>query len=346
MTTTTNMDVVDLMGERWYGDSMTMENISAFSDSSVLLIRDVFDRRWFDELLKQKGRPACVLNDHFSFFDDLATEFYCLPIFLEHTDSLFDFKDTSKAETLCNFNFMINKKQINRYLCLKMIEFFDLRSYDHTWSGKGDTADMSQVLKETPQIAGLDFSFFLQPVTNIVPKFIMHTESISTNSDVLGYGGNVWAWEHAVKNIFRSGAVALITDCCDSQKAAAFTEKTYYSLLGLNFPIWVGGYKHADSWKRMGFDIFEDVIDHSYQYRETVFERCYYAFKDNIHILSDVSLAADLRNRYMPRLIDNLTHARKKIRSYNDATTAKWPEYVRSVADSLRAKAINNKKAF
>jgi len=47
------------------------------------------------------------------------------------------------------------------------------------------------------------------------------------------------------------------------------------------------------------------VIDHSSQHKETLFERCWYAFKDNAKILSDTAYAADVRNKYKGRLLEN-----------------------------------------
>ena len=79
-------------------------------------------------------------------------------------------------------------------------------------------------------------------------------------------------------------AVALISESADFQKASVFTEKTLYALMALNFPLFIGGYGHADQLTRMGFDVFDDIIDHSYQYKETLFERCYYAFYNNLEL--------------------------------------------------------------
>ena len=54
-----------------------------------------------------------------------------------------------------------------------------------------------------------------------------------------------------------------------------------------------------------GFDVFSDVIDHSYQYYNTALERCYHAIHDNIDILIDVDRAKELRKRHWHRLQRN-----------------------------------------
>ena len=90
-----------------------------------------------------------------------------------------------------------------------------------------------------------------------------------------------------------------------TQRGSVFTEKTLYSVLGLTFPIWVGGYNQAKEWNRLGFDTFDDIIDHSYQDYDTLIERCYFAISNNIELLSNREKVAQVRNSLKDRLMQN-----------------------------------------
>ena len=74
----------------------------------------------------------------------------------------------------------------------------------------------------------------------------------------------------------------------------------------MNFPIWVGGGNcQAEMWKKLGFDVFDDVINHDYQHYDTLLERCVYAFTLNKEILTDIDYATSLRNANIERLKNN-----------------------------------------
>jgi hypothetical protein len=85
-----------------------------------------------------------------------------------------------------------------------------------------------------------------------------------------------------------------------------FTEKTAYAILGRTFPLWVGGgIEQAEKFEQMGFDVFRDIIDHSYQHCPTLIERCYYAFERNLPLLSDYKYARKIREKCIDRLESN-----------------------------------------
>ena len=70
--------------------------------------------------------------------------------------------------------------------------------------------------------------------------------------------------------------------------------------------IWVGGWRSAESAKKLGLDIFDDIIDHSYQYIEHHTKRCVEAILRNLNLINDIELQEQLRNKYQDRLNHNL----------------------------------------
>lgn len=316
------------------------------SADSTLHIYDVFDQFRLDTLLK-KGTPKNILNDHWIEIELAGPKIYTVPLFLEN--AIEECKpwhtvEVDNVETKTVFNFMINKKQINRYLCLKFVELFDLRDYDYTWSGIGPVFDMSPIITEINQL-GLSLPInsaqqgFLLSSVNIPPKFFYHDNSKSNNSNIVGVGGYVWVWNNGMCNIFSNSAISLITESVTFEKGAVFTEKTVYAILGLTLPIWIGGYRQADNWKKIGFDIFEDVIDHSYQHRDTLFERCYYAFANNLSLLSDKTNIIQLRKKLLPRLQHNRDLLlNRQLKKYITQEVQTWSEDLQQAVSRVQAR--------
>lgn len=288
-----------------------LDNITTISNDDAVHCYDVFDQEYIDSLLK-KGTPKYFINDHITAGEFDGIEFIGLPLFAE--------KETKKiiseihfddgVDTSVCFNFMINKKQINRFLCIKLVEWFKLNSFDYTWSAVDQKFDLSYIISELDQLAHqspLDTtarSFILSPV-QLKRKFIEFPDMQNSEFAIIEYGGNKWTWDNGLRQMFSKSAISLITESVGTQRAAVFTEKTLYPILALNFPIWVGGYNQAAEWSRFGFDIFDDIIDHSYQSHNTLIERIYYAFADNLKLLNDLETVSQLRTKHKDRLLKN-----------------------------------------
>jgi hypothetical protein len=285
--------------------------------NSIVWISDVFDRPQFTDWFSE-SMPAYIVNDMFVTVEQMAHKVYCAPLWLAKTttEMLKNLPEVYKPtyNTTHAFNFIINKKQVNRFLCMKLVEIFGLSCYDYTWSGIDVKFDLTDILDE---ITVLDSR---SPITQeqlgilladvqIPSKFIhSNNEKILKSSHVTypGNPGKLWTWLNGLDKIFSESATSLITESLSFEKSTVFTEKTIYAVLGKTFPIWVGGgILQAQRFAEMGFDIFDDVIDHSYQNYDTLIERCYYAFQRNLHILTDIEYACKIRTTMMDRLNHN-----------------------------------------
>jgi hypothetical protein len=289
----------------------------------TLHIYDVFDSNKLNQILAY-SKPKYIVSDHWTKIDINSTPIYAIPLWLAANAKSFKSAKLLPPITQHTFNFMINKKQVNRHLCLKLVELFKLTDYAYTWSGISPEFDMSDIileldtLGENSPLTPKERAFMLASVS-IKPNFIAYQHNHRDNSSVLlvdqnGHGDNSSdtefvvgrrPWNDGLNTMFSSSAVSLITESAQFQKGAVFTEKTLYSILGLSLPIWVGGYQQATEWNRLGFDIFDDIIDHSYQNYDTVFERCYHALADNLDLLTNKQRTAELRQQLLPRLETN-----------------------------------------
>ena len=292
-----------------------LDNIEKLTNDHVLHIDDHFDQQYLNQILK-KGTPGAILSScvHTPPYSN-PIPFFGLPIWLvDNTARIINgYKFDDNISTINCFNFMINKKQINRFLCIKFVESFKLSNFDYTWSAVDQTFDMSDILAEITLLGDqnpLDQatkSCILSPI-KLEKRFIEFSkEPIPPGAvNIMSCGpGNEWTWRNGLDKMFSSSAISLITESLRFEKAAMFTEKTIFSVLGLTFPIWIGGYNQATEWKNIGFDVFDDIIDHSYQSYDTLIERCYYAFANNLDLLSNKDKSAKLRLSCKDRLLKN-----------------------------------------
>lgn len=309
-----------------------LAQVQKFQDDDILYVFDVYDDQRLDELLGHRGNPVALINDSFTFLEHQRSfPVYCVNLWLEKELTRFrQLPMITEPSTEYVANFIINKKQINRYLAMKLVEYFKI-SVDYTWSGIGNFFNMSDVidswqtipLDQIPQDAR---NCLLAPV-GLPPKWIDYQSNQGNDSSVINYGGNVWTWNNGIKDIVSKSAVSIITESIWTQSAMHFSEKTLYSVLGLTFPLWVGGYRQADEWRKCGFDTFDDVINHDYQYYPTVIERCWWAVALNADLLQNLGAVRNLRKQHLARLIANRDLVLSdQLRNHNDTVIAAWPE--------------------
>lgn len=290
------------------------------SGPNIMHIYDVPRQTDIDQLLSRFPDTEYIISDHVvadaGSYNCHGRQFIGLPIWLSDIvknkiNAAVQPIDQLTTEVCANF--ICNKKQINRFLCIKLAEWFKL-TCNYTWSGTWATFNMSDIINELDdQVKTLPFdqdcrTFLLSPI-GIEPRFVTPApESVRVANDksrILVREASAGPWVDGLDQVFLTSAVSLITESVKFEKMAMFTEKTVYSMLGCTFPIWVGGYNQASEWKSLGFDIFEDIIDHSYQAYPTLIERCYYAFKNNLAIITDLNLATELRKTHQSRLLSN-----------------------------------------
>ena len=314
-----------------YGNDLL--GIKQLGPDDVLHIYDTFTSERLSQYLAL-GTPKYIVNDHMTYVDlgpDIKC--HCVPLWLDAEMKKFNsYVMPDTVDTKHIFNFMVNKVQINRFLCLNLVQWFNLQDFDYTWSA------VKKQFNTDPVIAEMDALGERSPLPwevrgqilgaiQIPKKFFYAENSRDVNeSYVENYGSNQWTWENGLSTIFSNSAVSLITESIEYQKATTFTEKTLYSVMGLTFPIWVGGFGQASEWRRLGFDVFDDVIDHSYQYYDTLIERCYYAFTKNLELLTNKQKVSELRIKHLARLQNNcqlLTN--NHLEAFNKQEISTWP---------------------
>jgi hypothetical protein len=182
------------------------------------------------------------------------------------------------------------------------VEYFKFDCFDYILNTDKKLCNIGPLLDQLPHVPDADLlKEFRHKILKPISLNVKHNKNYSSTEAPCVIN----QWTNNIEPLFNQSAVSLISEPHGDLIASIFTEKTIFAIMGLTFPIFVGGYGNADYLKKVGLDTFDDIIDHSYQFLPTLAERCYYAFKNNLNILSDLNLAKKLRKDNINRLIKN-----------------------------------------
>lgn len=327
----------------FYGNTTHLSSIEKFSSHDIFYWCDTVDQDTWLKILAQYGKPKFVVGDNAGAIQIPGLDVYTVPfrgLELEWKNLQKNFVSFESISTDFCFNFQINKKQVNRHLLIKLLEYFKLDSFTYTWSGVDNCFDLKKICLEidTDSIEWpSNFKSEILAPIRLSKRWIFHPQQIVNNVSVTNYGTNSWTWVNIFQSMMGSSAVSLISESQAYQLSSVFTEKTLYAVMALTFPIWIGGTGHADYFKSMGFDVFDDIIDHSYQHCPSLIRRCYHAMADNLSIISNLEYAQHMRLKHMDRLLANLDLLMygNVLGDHVNKVVAQWPDELRLPIDSL-----------
>jgi hypothetical protein len=257
-------------------------------------------------------------DQHWVVFDHVNAREYTtlknvlyMPLFLSWQTGLFNQKNiapdwNSRASA---FNFMVNKRRPSRELLLVFMSHFGLTTPDYTlcwkdsnWIERGllsamtDNVRLRQIIQDTQM--DTPSRMYLSGSEVVSANELIYRNQHCNNADV---------YESFVKkDLFESSCISLITEPVLLEQESLITEKTIMTIYGGNLPIWVGGWNQADVMRDFGFDVFDDIVDHSYQEFADPVERCFYAIQKNLGILRDFDRVNDFLSNNQHRLQHNL----------------------------------------
>lgn len=242
-------------------------------EPEIIVIQDHHDSEQgyqLDLLLAASAIPAeqhVLVFDHVNLQDQFGhVPHVCLPLLLaaeiqEFNDAKID--TTWQARTHA-FNFMINKPRPNRLILLDTIVHLGLTSFKHSLAWQQDYKTISAT--------HLEFG----------------DEIVMQRGIRNGDHANADTYRCLLKHaVFEGTCVSLITEPAFFGRECMITEKTVMAVWAGTMPLWVGGWRCADFMQMMGFDVFDDVIDHSYQCLSDPAERCRQAILLNQHLLHE-----------------------------------------------------------
>lgn len=125
----------------------------------------------------------------------------------------------------------------------------------------------------------------------------------STNNNTMNFNLNL-------RNIYENTCVEIVMETTFFNNGIFVTEKYLNSIYGYNFPIIISNYGTVDYLRKNGFDVFDDIIDHSYDSINDPLLRINTAISNNIEILKNKQMAIDLWYDNLHRLDYNLNFAK------------------------------------
>ncbi len=248
--------------------------------ADIVIVRDHFDPALLKKFLSQRPVNICLQSFYANAISKLDSVTW-IPIFLKQiSEQMNRCVMPSEPLTQACFGFMIFKNRDLRTMAMEAIESAQLTTDYYT-------------LYLDPHLQGRyrhEHRFY---------------PSRGPYHPTVTYENN---WEDFLRDrVYAPTAVNLIVETLEQDWGSniTFTEKTLFSVYGLNFPIWLGGHMQARTWSQLGFDSFDDIINHDYQHITDPAESMRRALEDNKRILTDLTMAQDLREQAMPRLLAN-----------------------------------------
>lgn len=307
-------------------------------NQSVMYFWDVFEEAELQRVITSVGSPRYVVNDSYDYFHSELHPVYCVNKWLEwqlHHFERGNIQHADSVETAHCVNFSVNKSQLHRILAIRLCEYFGLDA-GYSWSGLGKDWWRPEIIDLYSAVDDLEIASFMssldRPITAFDQQWLVQKHVEDNGGYVQDYSSvkynqrNVHTWNSGLNRVYENSAVSLITESIKHSRSIHFSEKTAYAILGLTFPLWLGGQHQASTWKEYGFDVFDDVVDHSYQQYDNILQQCFYAVYLNLDLLTNKQRLTELRNTHMDRLKHNrelLTHAH--FYNINAKRTQQWP---------------------
>jgi len=326
--------MIDLFGPsyRYSGEQLTKPEIIYVHDHHYDEENQCFHLRQLMETSLCDPQKHLLIFDQSAHEDELAGyNHVCLPLFQAGEVSQFINQKITPdwTQKTCTFNFAINKPRPHREFLLMMIEHFKLQNYSYSLPWKitnFSRQTLKSCMKNIAYHAIVD-----QALGNIAGTNYAFGPEVTLDQGIKnGNFSNSETYNYLLKStVFEPSCISLITEPLCFERETLHTEKTLMAMYGGTFPIWVGGWNLAKHAQDLGFDVFDDIIDHSYQTLDDPWDRCYYAIKHNLELLKDFGRARLLIEKNQHRLRKNvelletnpfLLEIKKKVETYPEPT--------------------------
>lgn len=295
---------------RYSGEVLTKPEIIYVNDHHYDEDNQLFHVK---KLLENSTCNPCdhlLIFDHINHEDELTQyNHICLPVFLAaEVDQFINQKiQPDWSHKTKTFNFMINKPRVHRQFLLQLIEHFELNNYSHALAWKNINVNQS-LLASKMSANPLYQSISSKQISSIQPTNYKFGPEIEMDQGIRnGNFKNAETYAHLLKStVFEPSCISLITEPSFFEKETLHTEKTIMAFYGGTLPIWTGGWKLVTHARSLGFDVFDDIIDHSYEQYNDPWDRCYYAIEKNLSLLKDFDRAKTFVDQNHHRLRCNL----------------------------------------
>jgi hypothetical protein len=113
-------------------------------------------------------------------------------------------------------------------------------------------------------------------------------------------------FENRLRGLYRNSFVEIVSESVFSSPAFMLTEKTAHAFYGCNFPIILTGCGAVAHLRELGLDVFDDIVDHSYDTIKNPIDRVVAAIESNRTLLTNPDYAKQSWKTHRPRFERNV----------------------------------------
>lgn len=138
----------------------------------------------------------------------------------------------------------------------------------------------------------LSYDYQLDPNYDLVNSgFLRFMNSDKPYDDIDIYSetkpnDNIYNFNCSLRKKYQSSFLEFVTETNYNEYSFNVTEKFSHTIFGYNIPIFVSSPGYVDFIRSMGFDVFDDIIDHSYDDEPDKLKRLHKLVNDNMELLS------------------------------------------------------------
>ena len=143
---------------------------------------------------------------------------------------------------------------------------------------------------------------------------------------------NAGNFENRLRGMYRDSFVEIVSESVFAAPSFILTEKTANSFFGCNFPIILGGCGIVAHLREIGLDMFDDIVDHSYDLIANPFDRIVNAVESNRRLLLDTDHAKQSWMQCQTRFEHNVAVMRNMYSWYENRARTKFAEIMQSLS--------------
>jgi hypothetical protein len=133
-------------------------------------------------------------------------------------------------------------------------------------------------------------------------------------------------FENRLRNMYQNSFVEIVSETGFAAHTFFITEKTAHAFYGCNFPIILSGCGTVAHLRELGLDVFDDVVDHSYDQISNPFDRIIHAIESNRTLLTDTEYVKQAWKTHRSRFERNVAVMRDIYSWYEQRTRQKFAE--------------------
>lgn len=143
---------------------------------------------------------------------------------------------------------------------------------------------------------------------------------------------NVSNFQNKLRHYYRESFVEFINETSFTEQCFLITEKTLNSVYGCNFPIWLSSAGTVKFLRDLGIDVFDDIVDHSYDKIIDPSERVYRAISDNLNLISDVEKTKNTWIENKSRFEKNVVFVKEKMyNKFSERALSKFDHLINTI---------------